>query len=114
MADFLVCMGASVWRAAVSLAMTGHQPNPGMAQTMLGENVLHLDIESIMRGLGVSECVKVRAFNLKTVLGALREMKYKSGVLPFGTDVLEIAVKKFLPSRMQEINLKALALGSVA
>ncbi|MDR3320192.1 MAG: hypothetical protein LBS77_04535 [Desulfovibrio sp.] len=81
---------------------------------MLGENVLHLDIESIMRGLGVSECVKVRAFNLKTVLGALREMKYKSGVLPFGTDVLEIAVKKFLPSRMQEINLKALALGSVA
>ncbi|MDR2055520.1 MAG: indolepyruvate ferredoxin oxidoreductase subunit alpha [Desulfovibrio sp.] len=61
-------------------AMTGHQPNPGMEQPALGESALHLDMESIVRGLGVTECVKVRAFNLKALLKAFREMKAKSGV----------------------------------
>jgi indolepyruvate ferredoxin oxidoreductase beta subunit len=35
-----------------------------------------------------------------------------AGVLPFGTDALEKAVKNFLPARIQEANLKALALGA--
>ncbi|MDR2574131.1 MAG: indolepyruvate ferredoxin oxidoreductase subunit alpha [Desulfovibrio sp.] len=61
-------------------AMTGHQPNPGMAQSALGDDSLHLDIESIVRGLGVTECVKTRAFNLKALLDAFRKMKGKSGV----------------------------------
>ena len=34
-----------------------------------------------------------------------------SGVLPFGVDALEAAIRKFLPARLQEVNLKALALG---
>ena len=33
------------------------------------------------------------------------------GVLPFGVDVLEAAIKKFLPAKLQEANLKALELG---
>ena len=61
-------------------AMTGHQPNPGMVQDVLGQTCNHLDIESAVRGLGVQECVKVRAYNLKAVLGALGSMKDKRGV----------------------------------
>ncbi|MDR3358070.1 MAG: indolepyruvate ferredoxin oxidoreductase subunit alpha [Desulfovibrio sp.] len=61
-------------------AMTGHQPNPGMEQAALGERALHLDMESIVRGLGVTECARVRAFNLKTLMKALRDMKARSGV----------------------------------
>jgi indolepyruvate ferredoxin oxidoreductase alpha subunit len=61
-------------------AMTGHQPNPGMEQTSLGQNARHLDMESIVRGLGVTECARVRAFNLKALLKTFREMKSKSGV----------------------------------
>ena len=34
-----------------------------------------------------------------------------SGVLPFGVDALEAAIKKFLPAKLQESNLKALELG---
>ena len=34
-----------------------------------------------------------------------------SGVLPFSVDALEAAIKKFLPAKLQESNLKALELG---
>ncbi len=61
-------------------AMTGHQPNPGMVQEMLGEGAAHLDIESIVRGMGVACCRKVRAFNLKAVTSALEEMRAQKGV----------------------------------
>ena len=61
-------------------AMTGHQPNPGMVQEMLGEGAVHMDIEAIVRGMGVSCCRKVRAFNLKAVIGALNDMREQSGV----------------------------------
>lgn len=61
-------------------AMTGHQPNPGMLQSVLGEGAAHLDMESVVRGLGVNECTKVRAYNLKAVTAALEEMKSKHGV----------------------------------
>ena len=61
-------------------AMTGHQPNPGMVQDMLGENAAHLDIEAIVRAMGVSSCRKVRAFNLKAVTSALEEMRAQTGV----------------------------------
>ena len=33
------------------------------------------------------------------------------GVLPFGVDALEVAVSKFLPAKLVEVNLKALRLG---
>ena len=36
------------------------------------------------------------------------------GVLPFGVDALEAAVRKFLPAKLVEVNLKALALGVAA
>lgn len=61
-------------------AMTGHQPNPGMVQEMLGDGAVHMDIEAIVRGMGVSCCRKVRAFNLKAVIGALNDMREQSGV----------------------------------
>lgn len=37
-----------------------------------------------------------------------------SGLLPFGTDVLEAAIKKYLPAKLQDVNLKALSLGAAA
>lgn len=61
-------------------AMTGHQPHPGMLQEALGQGSNHLDIEGVVRALGVDECVKVRAYNLKAVTRALQDMKEKSGV----------------------------------
>ena len=61
-------------------AMTGHQPNPGMLQDVLGGMSSHMDIETIVRGMGVTEVAKVRAFNIKALTKTLEEMKSKPGV----------------------------------
>ena len=61
-------------------AMTGHQPNPGMQQDVLGGMSSHMDIETIVRGMGVTEVAKVRAFNIKALTAALTNMKDKPGV----------------------------------
>ncbi len=124
MADFLVCMGASISAgcgfAAVSdkpvvafigdstffhtgltglanavfnkhdvllvildngtTAMTGHQPNPGMLQDVLGTDALHLDIEAIVSGMGVKHMRTVKAYNVRSITKALEELKAESGV----------------------------------
>ncbi|MCR5564100.1 MAG: indolepyruvate ferredoxin oxidoreductase subunit alpha [Desulfovibrio sp.] len=61
-------------------AMTGHQPNPGMRQETLGADCAHLDIEGVVRALGVTQFAKVAAYNVKAVERALNEMKDKNGV----------------------------------
>lgn len=40
----------------------------------------HMDIEAIVRAMGVTQCTKVRSFNVKAVTKALEEMKAQSGV----------------------------------
>ncbi|MDL2272653.1 thiamine pyrophosphate-dependent enzyme, partial [Desulfovibrio sp. OttesenSCG-928-I05] len=61
-------------------AMTGHQPNPGVDQCLLGDDCVHLDIESVVRGCGVTEVRKVRPNNVKATMQALEDMKAKRGV----------------------------------
>ncbi|MDE5833082.1 MAG: indolepyruvate ferredoxin oxidoreductase subunit alpha, partial [Desulfovibrio sp.] len=62
-----------------STAMTGHQPNPGVVQEVLGEHAEHLDIESVVRGLGVKVCEKVRGGQLPDLLKAMRRLKDLDG-----------------------------------
>ena len=61
-------------------AMTGHQPNPGVNQEVLGDGCVHLDIETVVKGLGVSQIAKVRGYNQKALQKALEEYKAASGV----------------------------------
>lgn len=61
-------------------AMTGHQPNPGVDQAVLGEGCVRLDIESVVRGCGVSRVAKTRGYNQKSVQKILTEMKDETGV----------------------------------
>ncbi len=61
-------------------AMTGHQPNPGVDKTIIGENENPLSIEAAVRGLGVTEVRNVNPFNQKKTLAALEELKALSGV----------------------------------
>ena len=61
-------------------AMTGHQPNPGMVQDVLGENALHLDIEALVRAMGVPHVLKTKAFNVRATTKALEELKGQRGV----------------------------------
>lgn len=61
-------------------AMTGHQPNPGVNQDVLGATSTHLDIEAIVKGIGVNKVAKVRGYNQKAIQASLTEMKEGSGV----------------------------------
>ncbi len=61
-------------------AMTGHQPNPGVVPTVLGDDCEHLDIEAIVRGVGVTDVVKVKPFNTRATVNALEAMKARTGV----------------------------------
>lgn len=61
-------------------AMTGHQPNPGMSQSCLGDKAAHIDIESVAGGLGVSRIIKARSHNLGAMLKAFGELKEGPGV----------------------------------
>ena len=61
-------------------AMTGHQPNPGVQQDVLGNTCVHMDIEGVVKGLGVTRVAKARGYNQKAMQGLLAEMKEESGV----------------------------------
>ncbi len=61
-------------------AMTGHQPHPGVPTTAFGENPRRIDIETVVKGLGVETVRKVKGFNLKALTETLQELKSMSGV----------------------------------
>jgi len=61
-------------------AMTGHQPNPGVDKTTLGDNPVSIDIQKLVRGIGIEQSRKVNPLNLKATLKAIGELKDMSGV----------------------------------
>ena len=61
-------------------AMTGHQPHPGTGRTMMGEVVEKIDIESILRGAGVTVVETVDPFDLAHAIEVVRQTAEKKGV----------------------------------
>ena len=61
-------------------AMTGHQPNPGVDKTTIGDNPVRVDIEKLVAGLGIEHFRKVNPLNHKATLKAIEELKGLSGV----------------------------------
>ncbi|MBC7106358.1 MAG: indolepyruvate ferredoxin oxidoreductase subunit alpha [Firmicutes bacterium] len=54
-------------------AMTGHQDHPGTGRTLLGEEAPKLDLEQVVRGLGVRRVAVVDPYDLAAVRRAVRE-----------------------------------------
>lgn len=61
-------------------AMTGHQPHPGTGHTMMGEFTDKIDIESILRGIGVETVVRQNPFELDKAVEVVKEVADKPGV----------------------------------
>jgi len=61
-------------------AMTGHQPHPGTGRTMMGEFTDKLDIEMVLRGVGVEEVVRQNPFELEQAIKVVKETADKPGV----------------------------------
>ncbi|OGO43782.1 MAG: indolepyruvate ferredoxin oxidoreductase subunit alpha [Chloroflexi bacterium RBG_16_60_22] len=54
-------------------AMTGHQDHPGTGVSAQGQDTYAVDIEALVRGIGVRDVKVVNAFNLKEVRAGVRD-----------------------------------------
>ena len=60
-------------------AMTGHQPHPGVSQG-LADDKTHVDIEKLVRGLGVEHVTTVKPFKVAASVKAIKEAADYPGV----------------------------------
>lgn len=60
-------------------AMTGHQDHPGNDFTLMQESTKRVDIENIVRAMGVEKIMKVDAFDVKAMENALKECTQYEG-----------------------------------
>ena len=60
--------------------MTGHQPHPGTGRTVMGEIVQKINIEQVLRGIGVTDVKTVNPLDLNSSVACVREMADKTGV----------------------------------
>ncbi|MEO0281651.1 MAG: indolepyruvate ferredoxin oxidoreductase subunit alpha [candidate division WOR-3 bacterium] len=58
-------------------AMTGHQDNPGTGKTLMGEEAPIVDIEKLVRGLGVKNVKVIDTYNLEEVMKTIKEESEK-------------------------------------
>jgi TPP-dependent indolepyruvate ferredoxin oxidoreductase alpha subunit len=56
------------------VAMTGHQPTPASGQTAMGESAKSVNIQDIVRSVGIDKIVTVDPYNIKATIEAIREM----------------------------------------
>lgn len=61
-------------------AMTGHQPHPGTGHTMMGEVVAKVNIEAVLRGIGVTAVETVNPLDLAKSIEVVRKMAGMPGV----------------------------------
>ena len=61
-------------------AMTGHQPHPGTGHTMMGEFTDKIDIENILRGIGVGTVVRQDPFKLDEAVETVKRVADEPGV----------------------------------
>ncbi len=60
-------------------AMTGHQQNPNTGHTLQGQPAPHLELEPLVRALGVERVATVDAYEVKAVEDALKEFLQADG-----------------------------------
>ncbi|KMY66670.1 indolepyruvate ferredoxin oxidoreductase [Desulfocarbo indianensis] len=61
-------------------AMTGHQPHPGVDTEKIGDSTTHIDIEGVVRGLGVQHVTTIKPLKTKSSIAAIKEAVEFQGV----------------------------------
>ena len=74
-ADITVCILDNA-----TTAMTGHQPHPGTGFNLQGNYVDKIDIESVLKGIGVKKFMTVNPHDLKASVAAVKECMKVDGV----------------------------------
>ncbi|XCP83534.1 indolepyruvate ferredoxin oxidoreductase subunit alpha [Roseburia hominis] len=60
-------------------AMTGHQPHPGTGQTMMGEVVSKINIEAVLRGIGVQVVETVNPLDHEAAVECVKRVESEPG-----------------------------------
>ena len=74
-ADVIICILDNS-----TTAMTGHQPHPGTGFNLMGNFVDKIDIETVLKGLGVKTIRKADPLNLKESVDVIKELASIKGV----------------------------------
>ncbi len=61
-------------------AMTGHQPHPGTGQTMMGDVSNKVDIEAVLRGIGLTVVETADPFDFEAAVSCVKRVSSESGV----------------------------------
>ena len=61
-------------------AMTGHQPHPGTGQTMMGDVVAKVNIEAVLRGIGLTVVETVNPLDFAASVECVKRVSGASGV----------------------------------
>ncbi|MBW2617921.1 MAG: indolepyruvate ferredoxin oxidoreductase subunit alpha [Deltaproteobacteria bacterium] len=79
-------------------AMTGHQPHPGMDTEMAGlRDQTHIEIESIVKGLGVGHVAVVKPRNLKKTEKAIQAaLDYKGVSVVISKEICPLYERRFV------------------
>jgi len=84
--------------------MTGHQQNPGTGMTLQGKESIHIDLEALVRSLGIDKVKTVEAYNVKEIDTTLKAWVKEDGPAVLITReecaLLPSARKRWLPLRV--------------
>jgi len=88
-------------------AMTGHQENPGTGKTLMGEPAPKIDLERLVRGLGMEHVYTVDTYDLQAVMDLVKresERDEPSVIIARRPCILlpEMKKKKFTKYRIDE------------
>ena len=80
-------------------AMTGQQPHPGVDSEAIGDPRSRIDIEAVVRGLGVEHVTKIKPFKVKSAMQAVKEaVEYPGVSVIISEELCALYAKRIRPS----------------
>ncbi len=88
-------------------AMTGHQPHPGVDTQAMGDSTTHIDIETLVRGLGVQHVTTIKPFKVKSSLEAIKAaVDYQGVSVIISKELCPLFAKKVAPRSRKPFEVK--------
>jgi len=79
-------------------AMTGHQPHPGVDTQKIGDHTTHVDLEQLVRGLGVRHVAVIKPFKVKASIQAMKEaMDFKGVSVVISQELCPLFARRLAP-----------------
>jgi indolepyruvate ferredoxin oxidoreductase alpha subunit len=88
-------------------AMTGHQPHPGVDTEAIGDVTSHVDIEMVVRGLGVQKILKVKPLKTRATMQAVKEAVEFEGVsVIISQELCPLFARRVAPSKKKPFQVR--------